>query len=503
MAAARAHVDEASTLVNGFGGDVWRWVPVGGGAIQDVRHLVGALDQATAIAEIGTEVYPELMQSDSLVQDAQVDLDQLDGILTSLNQAGLHLHAAVDDLEAVDGDTPFIGDKVLEARDQAWDKIEPISTTYDEAEPVLDALPDVLGAEGDRNYIVAIMNPAELRYSGGATLTLVPMTMSDGKIEFGDTVTNEDIAAGGDGKIKWPKVKGNPFHTPGKRVVMSATFSPYWSQSGEELLRAWEARFGQKADGVITVDLQALARLMDLTGPVEAEGVGELNSGNLVKVLAGSYDFYDSEEERRAINAAVVPAFREKLFQGGQFAEKFQLLAQAAKGRHFAMYFRDSRLQEAFLKRGLAGDLSDTDHDYVGVFTQNLNSSKSDYWQTRSVALRRPAGRRRQRRGHPHHHGAEHVADVHPAVDRQPAGGPGEGPALGLLHPLGRQRDRGLPAQGRGGRGPGDDPRRAVQADRPVRARPSVLLPQGAARARRPGDRHGQVPGAQRRHRRR
>jgi len=324
VAAARAHVDEASTLVNGFGGDVWRWVPVGGGAIQDVRHLVGALDQATAIAEIGTEVYPELMQSDSLVQNAQVDLDQLDGILTSLNQAGLHLHAAVDDLEAVDGDTPFIGDKVLEARDQAWDKIEPISTTYDEAEPVLDALPDVLGADGDRTYIVAIMNPAELRYSGGATLTLVPMTMSDGKVEFGDTVTNQDIVADGVGKYHWPKVKGNPFHTPGKRVVMSATFSPYWSQSGEELLRAWEARFGQKPDGVITVDLQALARLMELTGPVQAEGVGELNSGNLVKVLAGSYDYYDSEEERREINAAVVPAFREKLFEGGHFADKFE-----------------------------------------------------------------------------------------------------------------------------------------------------------------------------------
>ena len=32
VAAARSHVDEASALVNGFGGDVWRWVPVGGGA---------------------------------------------------------------------------------------------------------------------------------------------------------------------------------------------------------------------------------------------------------------------------------------------------------------------------------------------------------------------------------------------------------------------------------------------------------------------------------------
>ena len=99
---------------------------------------------------------------------------------------------------------------MLEARDQAWDKIEPISTTYDEAEPVLDALPDVLGAEGDRNYIVAIMNPAELRYSGGATLTLVPMTMSDGKIEFGDTVTNEDIVAGGDEQDQVAQGQGQP-----------------------------------------------------------------------------------------------------------------------------------------------------------------------------------------------------------------------------------------------------------------------------------------------------
>ncbi len=385
VAAARSHVDEASALVNGFGGDVWRWVPVGGGAIQDVRHLVGALDQATSIAEIGTEVYPELMQSDSLVLNAQVDLDQLDGILTALNQAGLHLHAATDDLDAVEGDTPFIGDTLRDARDDARAKIEPLRTSYDEAAPVLDALPEVLGADGDRNYLLAVMNPAELRYSGGATLTLVPMTMSDGKVEFGDTVTNEDIAAGGDGKITWPKVKGNPFHTPGKRVVMSATFSPYWSQSGEELLRAWETRFGQKCDGLITVDLLALARLMDLTGPVQAEGVGELNSGNLVKVLAGSYDYYDSEEERRAINKAVVPAFREKLFQGGQFADKFEVLARAAKGRHFAVYFRDDRLQQAFLERGLGGDLSETDHDYLGVFTQNLNSSKADYWQNRSV----------------------------------------------------------------------------------------------------------------------
>ena len=385
VAAARIHVDAASDLVNGFGGDVWRWVPVAGGAIKDVRHLVGALDEATSMAQIGTEVYPDLMQSDDLVQGTQIDLESLDSILADLNRAGAHLRAASDDLAAVGGGTPFVGDAVADARDQARVRIDPLRATYDEAAPVLEALPEVLGQGGESNYLVAIMNPAEQRYSGGATLTLVPLTLDEGNIEFGETITNEDIAAGGDNQIKWTKVQGNPFHRPGKTRVVNATFSPYWRQSGEELLRAWQARFGEDYDGVVAVDLIALARLMDLTGPVEAEGVGELNSGNLVKVLAGSYDTYDSEEERRAINRAVVPAFKEKLFQGGKFLEKFQVLAQAAKGRHFAMYFRDSRLQTAFERRELSGDLSETDHDYIGVFSQNANASKADYWQARRV----------------------------------------------------------------------------------------------------------------------
>jgi hypothetical protein len=325
------------------------------------------------------------MQSDDLVQNTQVDLDQLDKIIDDLNRAGTHLRAASDDLAAVEGDTPFVGDAVKDARDSARARIDPLRDQYDEAEPVLDALPDMLGQDGESNYLLAIMNPAEQRYSGGATLTLVPLHMDEGKVEFGETVTNEDIAAGGANEIKWPKVQGNPFHRPGRTRVVSATFSPYWSQSGEELLRAWQARFGEDYDGVVAVDLIALARLMNLTGPVQAEGIGELNSGNLVKVLAGSYDSYPSEEERREANRAVVPAFKEKLFQGGKFFEKFQVLARAAKGRHFAMYFRDTRMQTAFENRELSGDLSDTDHDYIGVFTQNTNSSKADYWQARKV----------------------------------------------------------------------------------------------------------------------
>ena len=176
----------------------------------------------------------------------------------------------------------------------------------------------------------------------------------------------------------------------------------------------------------------------------------------------------------------MVPAFREKLFQGGQFAEKFQVLAKAAQGRHFALYFRDDRLQKAFVKRGLSGDLSETDHDYLGVFTQNTNSSKADYWQHRvlesDVTL-----------------AADGIAEVALTVTVQNPSppwvhnavpDPSPGPQVRLLHPLGRQRRSGLPAAGRRGAGPGHDPGAAVPPDRAVGAGPPVLLPQGDPRAR-------------------
>ena len=50
-----------------------------------------------------------------------------------------------------------------------------------------------------------------------------------------------------------------------------------------------------------------------------------------------------------------------------------------------ALWMRDPDLQAAVDDIGLAGDLSDTPHDYVAVFNQNTNASKADYWQRRSV----------------------------------------------------------------------------------------------------------------------
>ncbi len=180
---------------------------------------------------------------------------------------------------------------------------------------------------------------------------------------------------------------GNPFHRGGPLRVTSSTFSPWWTVSSEELLRGYEATYpGTKLDGVFGLDLQALADVFRVTGPVELPHFGTITADNLVHTLAGSYGDFASVQVRHQLNAELIPAFRQKFFEGGRMADKLTALVDSADGRHFFTYFRQRSIQRPFAQVGLSGDLARADHDYIGVFTQNLNGSKVDYWQRRAVA---------------------------------------------------------------------------------------------------------------------
>ncbi len=378
---ARSSADDADERANGFGADVWRLVPVAGGAVADMRNLVSALDDATAVAEIGVEVYASVSGEDAtLFQDERIDLPTLATVLDAVEAAAPRLRDAEAALEAVDGTTPFVGEAVSDARADALERVAPVADTLDVLESLVPVLPDALGASGERRYVVAMLNQAEMRYSGGTPLALSIMTARDGAI---DLVQRADISLGG--QYQWKAVRGNNrFHRDGPQRLGNATFAPSWSVSGEELLRAWKAATGQRAHGVVAVDVEALARLIKITGPLEIPGYGRFTGDNLVERLIGSYDRY-TPEEHDAMNATLIPAFHDRLFSNDELVEKLQSLKASADGRHFALYFRDRDFQDAIKDIGLGGQLAPSEEGPLGVFTQNTVASKVDFWHRHTL----------------------------------------------------------------------------------------------------------------------
>jgi hypothetical protein len=387
LADARGNVDGAQGHVNGLVADLWSHLPVLGPAVEDGRHLVAALDQATTAATIGVNLIARATSPDTqLINGTRVNLHDLEQLSQRVHKIGPHLAAAQAEINDVSGGEPLVGGKIASLKERSAIQLEATATSYRQFKPLLDMLPAVLGSTSPRTYLLTIMNPAEQRYSGGATLQMATIRFDHGVITFGRSQSVADVDQA-QPFLNWRPVQGNLFHPPGPRRLAAATYSPWWQVSGEELLRAWQAQTGQRCQGLIAVDLQALAELFRITGPMQVPGYGELNADNLVQSLAGSYDSFQDPYQRRRLNNALVPAFQQKFLSGGDFVGKARSLLEDAKGRHVALYFRDRLVQRTFAKAGLSGNLSTTRHDYLGAFTQNLNGSKSDYWQLRQVDM--------------------------------------------------------------------------------------------------------------------
>lgn len=389
VSSARDHVDAAQGGIDGLAADVAAVVPVVGTSVDDGRHLVQALDDATSVAEIGVELYPSAAGDHAtLFRNEQVDEATLDRVVAGAQSAARHLSSAEAELDEVEGSTPLVGGTIAAKRDEAAALVDPMAEALTGMTPLLDRLPTVLGFEGRRSYLLAMLNPAELRYSGGASLTFAPVSFDEGKVEFGDsvqTVSDPSLLT----PVAWQPVNRNRFHRPGPHPTTSATFAPSWSVSGEELLRAWQTTHGDRHNGVIAVDVVALARLLSVTGGVTIPGYGELNSDNLVKTVIGSYDqYYPDPTVKNDLNDQLIPAFEAKFLDGGDYVDKARALADAADERHFALYFRDREVEEGVAAAGLDGDLTEPEGDYVAAFTQNTNGSKVDYYQRRNLALK-------------------------------------------------------------------------------------------------------------------
>ena len=381
---ARAETDDLQDSVQGVGGDVWSWVPVAGGPVRDVRRLGNALDQLVSVAETGVRVWPQVRGDEStLVDDGNVDLDVLADVTGELRTVSTRLSAAQAQLGEVADSRPLVGTRLADARDQAWAEVEPLADGLDTVDPLLDDLPRMLGGEEGRQYLVALLNPAEMLASGGTPQTFMTMDFDGGRLSMGETV-DLATAPGAAQPRYWKKVKGNIFHR-GRVKPALATMAPDWRVSGEELANAWRSLRGRRLSGVVVIDVVALSRLIDLTGPIEVPTLGTLTGDNLVEKLIGSDDDYPDPAARKAVNRALAPVFAERLLSGNDPIGTGRVLGEAADQRRFAVYLRNPDEQAAFDDLGLTGRLSDTEHDYLGVFTQNRVPSKSDYWQRRTL----------------------------------------------------------------------------------------------------------------------
>ena len=370
-------------------------LPYVGSTVADLDYLLGAADIMTGSAQDALVVYRDFSGDDSeLFSEGEFSIPAI----RSAHESVLNIERDMDRAEAVLKKVTGEGPKGQEALAKKRSGLRQIASLRAELlplEPVLRALPSAVGADGKRTYLVAIMNPAEMRASGGAPLSVAFIRFKDGKMKRGVSGRTSDITLPGLATFQgenppavWNRLKNDPFQpAPGTpQRFVNATFNPDFPVSAQQMLRATPTFFGVKTQGVIALDVVALSQLLAVTGPLETEGYGTLTSENLAETLL--IDAYNPEQraEKDALNAQLTDLMLSRLVEGGGMIGKAKALGQAVPARHLQMYFRDDRLQQLVEEKQLGGEVPDPEVGNLGaVYTQNGNASKMDVFQKRTV----------------------------------------------------------------------------------------------------------------------
>jgi hypothetical protein len=256
----------------------------------------------------------------------------------------------------------------------------------------LRLLDDIAGAAGNRTYLIAVSNSAEMRGSGGMILSYGVLTSRGGKVALGHFGPIDEI------KLRSPqtavtfpadfvaKYGGLGSSSDWREVNIMSDFTI----DAPVMQAMYEDATGQHVDGVIQVDSAGLAAVLAGIGPVVSADLGTVSSANAVQLtLNTAYQEFPERAVRQDYTGQVAQAAFSKL-TSGDFSTLKPLgvsLAAAAAQHHVLMWADDPTDETAVRLLGAAGALPPARDAFAQLTVENFGGDKLDYYMRTGLAL--------------------------------------------------------------------------------------------------------------------
>jgi len=371
-------------------------VPGIGTAVHNWQHLGRATDGITASTTELVNLYGDLSGKSGgtkIFSDGAIDIAQLQALPPRVEMVDNGMKTVVAQLEAINTGGPTAG-LLATLKTKALDTAKPVQQAVGGLVGIAPLLPDALGANGVKRYLIAIDNQAEMRAAGGAPLSLVLVEFDNGRITIpikGQTSTQ--LFPPVNRPVTWYGPGGNPFFASNPRTApfVVTNTHPSLLTSAREMAGAWAGGDYPKVDGVITLDLTAIGAMLDATGPIQSEAYGEVTGEKLGQILLiDAYAKFGQADAdvRQAANQQLLDDLLTKLLSGDALVPAAQAVAGTAPGRHFQFWANNAKLEQLAITAGAAGEVNDpTTGDWSAMYTQNGNQSKVDVFQQRDVVV--------------------------------------------------------------------------------------------------------------------
>ena len=372
--------------------DLVGWVP---GFHQNLVALEESVELAATVIHGGVRI---LAESDPLqsaegtlevsLSDGTVPLEAVAAAQQRISELSTHL------LPAIRKDAPpLLLPPVRELRDAVHDEAVSRSQQLEVLGRGLGLLRHLAGGEGPRRYLLAVSNTAEMRGTGGMILNYGVLEGADGTIDLTDFGRIDELGPVGpvppellptDYLARWAgfdaRTRFRQANLAGDFTLVAPTLEAMYTSATD-----------RPVDGVIQVDPEGLAAILEAVGPVTVPEVGQVTSETVVALtLNEAYFRFPNVEERSDVLGDVAEAAFRRLVDGDfpSLRPLAESIVEAVDGRHFVMHSATAAVEAAITAFGADGAYPPIDEvDTVALTAQNLAGNKLDYYLDTDLQL--------------------------------------------------------------------------------------------------------------------
>ena len=318
---------------------------------------------------------------DSLNKNGRIDLELVESLETPLDRASQVFTAASDEVNGVDS-SGFLG--IFDHKyDDYADQLDSAASSLRAASRAVDVLPDMIGADGPRDYLLLFQNNAEIRATGGMPGSWARIHAERGKIEMVEQGTAGDFPRAQTPVVPLTSAEEAVYGKEYGLFFQDPGFAPDFQRGAEMWQAHWQRQFPEiELDGVLALDPVGMSYLLDGTGPVTVDG-RRLTSDNVVEELLNRpYLELDPAAQNEFFAAAARAIFESATGSLDSPVALVEGLGRAAReGRFLVAPFHDSdlaKLEGSRVLGELTGDDGKTPHVDIGV--NDATGSKMSYY---------------------------------------------------------------------------------------------------------------------------
>ena len=366
-------------------------VPLVGDDVDAVRISAREVDR------VAQEAVPPVVDITTRIQldafsprDGKIDLDNLTAVAPQVSETDEVLQDAAAELETIDAEG-LVG-RLRSPVSRLQDTMSTVSTASDVAARAARLLPDMLGGDGDRRYLLLVQNNAEIRSLGGIPGSWAVLEADDGDLSMGEQGSAVDVRPVKKPPEPVPAADASVLPSVVATDLRNTTIDPDFPSAALYAGRLVADEIGTSFDGVVSVDPVTLAYLLAGIGPVTLDDGTLLTADNAVdELLNGVYRRYadDPAGQDAVFENAARRIFDAFVAGGGNTQVVLESLTRAAADNRVLVWSREESEQAQIAGTGVSGQLDqDPEHAAVGVYLNDASGSKMQYYLQSTSAIR-------------------------------------------------------------------------------------------------------------------